>query len=142
MSGFVGVRNVQSAEELRSLIQEHQSEKSCFFLRWPHKVSGFRKALPDEFPSPDGQMFDSDIELRWKQQGQSYSVLLLSIGKIYADFESVGDQWEVKDQDAHLYSKTETRFPKGIDDQDIQIGQRFFTDLQTSTIHFVALKLN
>lgn len=142
MSAFVGTRTVQSAEELRSLLHYLKSENSCFFLRWPHKVSGFCKALPDDFPSPEGQMFDSQKELRWKSQGKGYSVLLLSASEAHADFEPVGKAWEVHVQDAHLYPKTETRFPKGINDQQVNISQRYFADPQTATVHFVALKVS
>ncbi len=139
MSAFVGTRTIESDEELRSLIEQFQGEKSCFFLRWPHKVSGFCKTLPDDFPSPEGQMFDSQKELRWKRQGKGYSVLLLSASEVYDDFEPVGKAWDIHVQDAHIYPKTETRFPKGINDQQINIGQCFFADPQTATVHFVAL---
>ncbi|MBW4458636.1 MAG: hypothetical protein KME47_00050 [Nodosilinea sp. WJT8-NPBG4] len=151
MSAFVGTQTVESAEELRSLIQQFQGEKSCFFLRWPHKVSGFCKTLPDEFPSPEGQVFDSQKELRWKQQGiGGYSVLLLSANGTNPDFEPISDsrniqiQWEVQTQDAHPYPQTETRFPKGLNykEEGFNLGQRYFFDLQTATVHFVALKVS
>lgn len=149
MSAFVGTRTVESAEELRSLIQQFQGEKSCFFLRWPHKVSGFCKTLPDEFPSPEGQVFDSQKELRWKQQGMGgYSILLLSANGANPDFEPISDsrniqiQWDVQAQDVHPYPQTETRFPKGLNykEEGFNLGQRYFSDLQTATVHFVALK--
>ena len=142
MSAFVGTRVVQSAEELRSLIQQFKGEKSYFFLRWPHKVSGFCKTLPNDFPSPEGQLFDSQKELRWKQRGKSYSVLLLSADEVYKDFDPVGTAWDAYVQDAHLYPKTETRFPKGIDDQQVNVSQRYFADPETATVHFVALKVS
>jgi len=142
MSAFVGTQTVQSAEELRSLLHQLKSENSCFFLRWPHKVSGFCKSLPDDFPSPEGQMFDSQKEVRWKQQGKGYSVLLLSASEAHAGFEPVGEAWEVHVQNAHLYPPTETRFPKGINDQQVNISQRYFADPQTATVHFVALKVS
>jgi hypothetical protein len=119
MSAFVGTRTVKSAEELRSLIQQFQGEKSCFFLRWPHKVSGFCKTLPEDFPSPEGQVFDSQKELRWKQQGTGYSVLLLSAtAGEHSEFEPIRDsqnvpiQWDAQVQDVYPYPQTETRFPK------------------------------
>jgi hypothetical protein len=142
MSAFVGTRTVESGEQLRVLIQQFQGEKSYFFLRWPHKVSGFCKTLPEDFPSPEGQVFDSHKELRWKRQGQGYSVLLLSANQPYDSFEPVGKAWEVYVQDAHVYPKTETRFPKGINDQQVNIGQRYFADPKTATIHFIALKVS
>ncbi|MGJ3250427.1 MAG: hypothetical protein ACFE0J_04735 [Elainellaceae cyanobacterium] len=145
MSAFVGTRTVNSVEELRSLIQQFESEKSCFFLRWPHKVSGFCKELPSEFPSPEGQMFDNQKELRWKQQGKSYSVLLLSASGGNPNFESVGEAWGAHSvQDAHPYPKTETRFPQGLDykEEDFNLGQRYFFDPKTAIVHFVALTVS
>lgn len=144
MSAFVGTRTVESAEDLRSLLQQHKTEKSCFFLCWPHKVSGFCQTLPSDFPSPEGQLFDSQKELRWKQQGQGYSVLLLSASEKHPDFEAIGEAWHVQVQDAHPYPKTETRFPRGLDyrEKDFNIGQRYFSDPETATVHFVALKVS
>lgn len=144
MSASIGTCTVASAEALRALLLQQQTEKSCFFLRWPHKVSGFCKALPSDFPSPEGQLFDSQKELRWKQQGQGYSVLLLSANERHPDFEPLGESWDVHVQDAHPYPKTETRFPQGLDymEKDFDIGQRYFTDPETATVHFVALKVS
>lgn len=143
MSAFVGTQTVQSSEELRSLLHQLKSENSCFFLRWPHRVSEFCTSLPDDFPSPEGQMFDSQKEVRWKQQGQGYSILLLSTEGENPDFEPVGKSWTFEDQEAHLYRLTETRLPKGIDSscngKKINIEQRYFADPQTTTVHFVAL---
>jgi hypothetical protein len=144
MSAFVGTCTVNSAEELRSLIQQFQGEKSCFFLRWPHRVSGFCESLPDDFPSPEGQVFDSQQEMRWKQQGKGYSVLLLSANGEHPDFEPIGDSWDEQVQDAHPYPKTETRFPKGLSyqEKEFNFGQRYFFDKQTATVHFVALRVS
>lgn len=141
MRAFVGVRDVASTEELRSLIQQLESENCCFFLEWPHKVRGFCEKLPSDFPSPEGQMFDKKQELRWKQQGQGYNVLLLSTDGEHPDFEPVGQNWSIQEQEAHLYPKTETRFPKGLNYKELNIGQRYFLDPQTATVHFVALKV-
>lgn len=139
MSAFVGTRTVASAEELRSLIEDLQTSKSCFFLQWPHKVSGLCRTLLTDFPSPKGQMFDSQKELRWKQQGRGYSVLLLHADGTHPSFKPVGNTWQVHVQDTHLYPRTETRFPKGINDLQINISQCYFADSQTAIIHFVAL---
>jgi len=139
MSAFVGTRTVASAAELRSLLQQHQTEKSCFFLRWPHKVSGFCPELPPDFPSPEGQLFDSQKELRWKQQGQGYSVLLLSSEEPQPGFTPVGTTWSIQNRETHLYPSTETRFPKGINHRQVNVGQRYFSDPKTATVHFVAL---
>lgn len=144
MSAFVGTHSVNSAEELRSLIQQFKGEQSCFFLRWPHKVSGFRTDLPKDFPSPEGQLFDSQKELRWKQQGKGYSVLLLSAEGEYPDFDPIGDSWDVQVQDAHPYPMKETRFPQGLNykEKEFNFGQRYFLNKQTATVHFVALKVS
>lgn len=154
MSAFVGTCTVDSAEELRSLIEQHQTSESYFFLRWPHKVSGFCKTLPDDFPSPEGQVFDSQKELRWKRQGTGYSVLLLSNQTDpVSGFTALDGAWEACDsalrdevvRPAYCHESKETRYPKGfycgtgIKPEAIQ--QRYFRDLQTATIHFVALTL-
>lgn len=140
MSAFVGTQTLATVEVLQSLIQNLSNEKSCFFLKWPHKVSGFCKQLPSDFPSPEGQMFDEKQELRWRKQGKGYSVLLLSTTGAHPDFEPVGQAWMTQDRTANLYPATETRFPKGIDCQKFTIGQRDFFDTHTATVHFVALK--
>ncbi len=150
MSAFVGTKTVASAEELRSLIQQFQGEKSCFFLRWAHKVSGFCKALPDDFPSPEGQMFDSQRELRWKRQGSGYSVLLLSHQSDPVNgFAALDGDWEACDRPAQLHKSKETQYPtrypkgfyigSGVNPKAIQ--QRYFRDRRTATVHFVALTL-
>lgn len=144
MSAFVGTCTVASEQELRSLIEALQTKESCFFLKWPHKVSGFCKALPTDFPSPEGQMFDRQKELRWKKQGKGFSVLLLSADGAHSDFEPIGDGWDVHVQDAHSYPKTETRFPQGLDydEKGFNLGQRYFANPRTAIVHFVALKVS
>ncbi len=146
MSAFVGTRTVASDEELRSLIQQFQGEKSCFFLRWPHKVSGFCKTLPDDFPSPEGQMFDSQKELRWKQQRAGYRVLWLSHQSDPVNgFAALDGDWEACDRPAQLHEAKETQYPKGfyfgpgVKPEAIQ--QRYFRDRRTATVPFVALTL-
>jgi len=57
-------------------------------------VSGIVDQLPQEFPSPEGQMFNADWELRWKQQGKGYEVLLLK--QILSLDLSVGQNWETQ----------------------------------------------
>lgn len=147
MSAFVGVKQVPSAEELTQLL-EKLPEPSYYFLRWPHEVSGIVKTL-SKFPSPEGQMFNSQFELRWKQQGSGYELLFL--GKVQPDaaqgFQEIGSdrkprepvQWKIIDRLAYLYRSDETRFPQNFLYEDIKIGQRYFIDAKTSTTHFVAL---
>ncbi|MGF1482361.1 MAG: hypothetical protein ACFB4I_23260 [Cyanophyceae cyanobacterium] len=136
---FVGTKIVIDSAELRSLINQLQSTNCYFFLRWPHKVSGFCTELPTDFPSPEGQVFNSQQELRWKQHGKGYSVLLLSASEEFPDFKLVGQSWNVREQGACVYPKTETRFPKRLEYQNINIRQRYFFDQQTATVYFVAL---
>lgn len=146
MSAFVGTCTVDSAEELRSLIEQLQTSESYFFLRWPHKVSGFCKTLPSDFPSPEGQLFNTTLELRWKAQETGYSVLLLSNqSDPVSGFTALDGNWEACDRPAHCHESKETRYPKGfyfgtgIKPEAIQ--QRYFRDRRTATIHFVALTL-
>ncbi|MCD8487754.1 MAG: hypothetical protein LRZ84_13735 [Desertifilum sp.] len=139
MNSFVGTQNVDSSEALCKLLSRYKTEDSRYFLRWAHDVSGFIQELPSNFPSPEGQMFSRDRELRWKQQGNGYSVLLLSTLGTEPNFSPVGQHWKTQDRSAYVHSTTETRFPKGISALKGGIGQRYFMDAQTSTVHFVAL---
>lgn len=173
---FVGVNpQVLSSQELIQVLEklETSAEPTYYFLRWSHRVSGFwqrrfeefpslaedicdrlkadqvDKSQPLEaFPSPEGQMFNSQLELRWKKKGANYEILLLSATgsqEDYPEFQLVGNDWKVVKRNAHLYAsgptQTETRFPKKFDHQDIKVAQRYFMDSQTATVHFVALTL-
>jgi hypothetical protein len=168
---FVGVNpQVLSPQELIQVLEklETSAEPSYYFLRWSHRVSGFWQRRFEEFPSlaedigdriivnqieaafpsPEGQMFNNQLELRWKKKQANYEVLLLSATgsqKDYPEFELVGNDWKVVNRNAHLYAsgstQTETRFPKKFDHQDIKVAQRYFMDSQTATVHFVALTL-
>jgi hypothetical protein len=169
---FVGVNpQVLSLEELIQVLEklETSAKPSYYFLRWSHRVSGFWQRRLEEFsslaedisdriivnqieaafPSLEGQMFNSQIELRWKKKKANYEVLLLSATgsqEDYPDFHLVGNDWKVVNRDAHLYAstptQTETRFPKKFDHQDIKVAQRYFMDSQTATVHFVALTVS
>lgn len=146
MSAFVGIsQKLLSADELQNLISKLANDSSYYFLRWANRVSGVVKEKdPDSFPSPEGQMFNTDLELRWKQKRQAlYEVLLLSsINDDYPDFEPLTQEWETEDRDAYFYPKTETRFPKGfIYPKELNIAQRYFRDKKTATVHFVALTI-
>jgi hypothetical protein len=142
MNPFVGYKKDQSVLQLLELITKLATEPSYYFLRWTHKVSGITKQQPTEtdFPMIEGQMFNQKYELRWKQKHKdSYEVLLLSIAGEYPDFERIGEDWQTQDRDAHLYSPTETRFPKGFYPTSIDVKQRYFIDKKTAAVHFVAL---
>jgi len=142
MNAFVGVSDrLLTAEQLKELVQKPYTSPSYYFLRWHHQVSGIVDSLPAEFPSPEGQMFNCDRELRWKQQGQHFTVLLLSTAGAESGFTPIGETWEIQQRDAHIYPSTETRFPKGFDHRGVNIAQRYFIDAQTATVHFVALTI-
>lgn len=155
MKPFVGYKKEPvSKDELLELIAKFATEPSYYFLRWTHKVSDNWEEKPtvSDFPMIEGQMFNQNCELRWKQKRKdSYEVLLLSITGEHPDFEIVGECakgkkseiWRTEDQDAHLYSSTEIRFPKAFPakEKELNIGQRYFIDKQTSTVHFVALTI-
>jgi hypothetical protein len=141
MSAFVGIsQKLLSADELQSLISKLANDSSYYFLRWANRVSGVTKKL-ENFPMLEGQMFNSELELRWKQKGANYEAFLLSsTAREYPDFEPLDREWEIEDKHAYFYPHTETRFPKGfIYPPELNIGQRYFKDKKTATVHFVAL---
>nr|RNJ64966.1 MAG: hypothetical protein EDM05_33670 [Leptolyngbya sp. IPPAS B-1204] len=152
-NGFVGVREKLSLEALQTLVGDQRIAiaPSYYFLRWSHRVSGIQMQLPEEFPSLEGQLFNAELELRWKYRNSGYEVLLLSksLPSSELGFSSVPGEWEWCDRHAHFYDADETKFPKGFTYQDangqlvspkaIPVKQRYFRDSQTATIHFVAL---
>lgn len=154
---FVGFKQIPSSEntndseELQRLIQSCYRETSYYFLRWKHKVSGILTYLPSDFPSPEGQMFNAELELRWKQNNRGYQVLLLSRNQLDSElrFTPIDKDWKICERNAYFYDIDETKFPQGftyrdesqknINPKKISIGQRYFQDAKTSTVHFVAL---
>lgn len=166
-TGFVGTQRISSADELKNLLLSKQliTAPNYYFLRWFHRVSGIIMKLPNEFPSPEGQMFNFERELRWKQRNNGYDLLLLS--QVESDlnlgFQAIPNHWdknhwEICDRDAHLYLTSQNQqpanFPKKFifldehekeiekPDENIHIGQRYFKDSKTATVHFVALTIN
>ncbi|OCR00139.1 hypothetical protein BCD67_20900 [Oscillatoriales cyanobacterium USR001] len=141
---FVGIKQLSSASDLRALLAQKADQNSYYFLRWFHKVNGIVKDLPPEFPSPEGQMFNPECELRWKQNKNGYEVLLLSQADLDLDldFTPVGKSWETQLRDAEVYSNPETRFPNPFKNECPDIAQRYFIDKQTCNVHFVALTVN
>ena len=149
--GFVYVRSGLSRDEVKELLEKLATKESYYFVRSPHAVSGICMKLPEEFfPGFEGQMFNADRELRWKKQGSAYQALLLS--RVEADlegFEPIGEKWEWCDRTAYFHPLDEPKFPKtfvykGEDDEkivsnNISIGQRYFQEKRTATVHFVAL---
>jgi len=158
MKGFVASNQVSSSDELASLLGELSKDRqNYYFVRLPHKVSGICLKLPEDFPGFEGQMFNEKLELRWKKQGNSYDVLLLSKEAVnLAEFNPIEVDWQISDRTAYWYVTSENKppaqFPKeflfldidgnSIKPEDIKIGQRYFQDKTTGTVHFVALTIN
>jgi len=139
---FVGYKQVSSADDLKELMTHYTNQSpSYYFLRWAHRVSGITSELPKEFPSPEGQVFNSVSELRWKRQGNGYSVLLLSKTLDAAEgFTAIPGDWETCDRTAHFYDEKDARFPKGFTyPKKFSIRQCYFLNAKTATVHFVAL---
>lgn len=140
---FVGQKIVNSAAELQNLLESLSTENRYFCFRWPHKISNFESQISENFPSPAGQMIDSQREIRWKQKGhQEFDILLLSTSESDNRFAPIGDRWYVETRDVFSYQSEETRFPKEIDRTPPKLKQNYFRDSQTSTIHFVALTVS
>ncbi|NEP56351.1 MAG: hypothetical protein F6K31_04915 [Symploca sp. SIO2G7] len=156
MKGFVYVKQVSDQNELKNLINQLSIEPSYYFVRLFHAVSGIRRQLPEDFfPGFAGQMFNYEQELRWKQQALGYELLLLSRQEAAPDlgfapicYKEKPIDWEICDRNAYFYNTGETQFPKGfiyqgVDGKEIPpIAQRYFQDLPTATVHFVALTVN
>jgi len=153
--GFVKTKQLNSPDELEELLNKisNDNPNSYYFLCLPHKVSGIVKKLPSEFPGIQGQIFNENLELRWKKNQKGYQVLLLSNSDSMVDFKPVGKTWETKTISAVTYWKKnldqnkdiETRFPRKFkverDNNNIDIAQRYFIDPQTATVHFIALTI-
>jgi hypothetical protein len=151
--GFVYVRSGLSRDEVKELLDKLAAEESYYFVRSPHAVSGICMKLPDNFfPGFEGQMFNADRELRWKKQGSAYQALLLS--RVEADLEGFEPidkdcEWQICDRAAYFHALDEPKFPKTfvykgeknekIVSNNISIGQRYFQEKRTATVHFVAL---
>ncbi|WP_414754257.1 hypothetical protein [Anabaena sp. CCY 9910] len=164
---FVGVNQQPlSAEELVKLLERLSNPPkydipSYYFLRWAHRVGGFwqrrsdkfanleddirdrlQQNLNETFPSPQGQLFNSRLEVRWQQKQGKYQILLLSSQEIVPGFKPIKRDWEIMEQSVLLHSQDETRFPKGLESDVVNnIAQRYFRDKNTATVHFVALTL-
>ncbi|WP_373530362.1 hypothetical protein [Nostoc sp.] len=166
MKPFVGVgKQLLTVIQLQELITILATNPSYYFLRWTHTVSGIKEQRPTEkeFPMTEGQMFNQECELRWKQKSKEcYEVLLLTIADNHHNFEPVGEGWRIEPNNpqifpsygypAYGYRPDETRFPKklifpnGLDirlkqenNNKPKLAQRYFIDNETSTVQFVAL---
>ena len=158
MKGFVGSKQVSSPDELKKLLGELSPDReNYYFVRLPHKVSGICMNLPAYFPGFEGQMFNEKLEVRWKKQGNGYDVLLLSQEIVNSvEFNPIEVDWQISDRTAYWYLTSENKPPaqfpkeflfldtngKPIKPESIKIGQRYFQDKTTGTVHFVALTIN
>jgi hypothetical protein len=138
MTAFVKSSCVNQ-ETLETLLKKIVTKDCCYILKWVHEIK-----LEIERPknlSPEGQFFTVDIEIRWKKAGDRYQVLSLSTRDFPLEgFQPLEGDWAYKDREAVYYKNTETRIPKAIDLKGAEIGQRYFIDRQTETIHFIALR--
>lgn len=140
MEGFISQKSNVLIGELRQLLKSRSD--TYYFLRDVDKVSGF--ITQDDLPntlSPEGHMFDQKVELRWQKRGDKYDLLWLGIEKPPNNFKNIAGKWQCKDRDALVYPDTEARLPKGIKSGSVNIGQRYFSDACTDTIHFIALRI-
>lgn len=118
------------------------SEKTYFFLRWPHGVSGIQVGIPTDPVCPEGQVFSQQRELRWKSTPHGWDLLYLGIQAAPDSFIPLPGEWRWEDHAADLYGSQsrETRFPKLLSHpQDLKVGQRYFRDERTARVHFIAL---
>ncbi|WP_413167620.1 hypothetical protein ACL6C3_13175 [Capilliphycus salinus ALCB114379] len=143
---FVGSKKIDSVDELKELLTQNANSSSYYFLRWVDKVSGIKELRSnfEQNPSPEGQMFNSKLELRWKRKGSGFEVLLLTEGDSLLEFKPLEKdcEWETEVRKACLYQQTETRFPNRFHYPDnLKIAQRYFKNKATSTVHFIALTI-
>ncbi|MBE9040989.1 hypothetical protein IQ235_09370 [Oscillatoriales cyanobacterium LEGE 11467] len=140
MPGFVGIKKSVSTEELQILLEQWKKPNSYYCLRWHHQASDIVKTLKEAFPSPEGRMFDAERELRWKQLTQStFSLLLLSENEDITQFEPLIGSWEYEDRASISDPDIKIRLPQKMTIESGEIGQRYFRDRDTGTVHFIAL---
>ena len=54
----------------------------------------------------------------------------------------LGKEWETVSLDAKAYPKTETRLPRSVNIPDsLDLGQRYFVDVETACVQFVSLRV-
>lgn len=142
--GFVSIQRTSlDQSSLDQLIRRCITGNAWQCLQWPDKTT-FSAGLPSEFSGQEGQVFTQDRELRWKRQGSSYKVLLLSKTEINDPaLKPLAEkqQWLIRDLNTNFHSRTETRLPWGVTyPKDLDIGQRYFIDRETGIVQFVALR--
>lgn len=148
MSAFVGTKEHLELTQLQELIKSLFPESAYFCERKPDKIEPIKPGFPQDF-APEGQIFNQQRELRWKKTKTGFNVLLLSLDEPQSQtLNKLKNNWKTEDQNVHIYGQNETRFPRGvhslsaeIDNNNFALGQRYFKDADTSTIHFIALTL-
>ncbi|MEM1253270.1 MAG: hypothetical protein AAGI69_12620 [Cyanobacteria bacterium P01_H01_bin.21] len=149
--GFVGTCETVSQEQLVSVLKQLAPSQSAYFLRWPHRVSGWRSTLPKEVLSPQGQLVTANLELRWQRHGNRYDLLLLSASSLKTEvkellkFQSLANnQWQTCLRPVLPYRERIPQYPKRFQYKGInpdQLQQRYFRNAQTGLVQFVALAL-
>ena len=147
---YVGFCSVNSEHELRQLIERFDRSTSYYFLRWVHRVSGMVASLPEGTLSPDGQVFNTAMELRWKACESGFEVLLLSTQGEEEGFQSMGNGWRHDDRPVLLNGlqseQKNLRYSNGFiyapEVKQKQIGQRYFQNLETLAVQFISLTVN
>ena len=162
----MGTRDHLSADDLRQLINalaetnaeplEKGTEGATvgYFLRWAHGVSGLVNQLPENFPSPQGQLLTPQLELRWQQQRLGYDSLLLSTSPVNKEhgFQPLAERFsQESDQSGRpalrpvlAHPRRGPQYPKAFTYSGLearQLRQRYFRNARTGIVQFVALTL-
>lgn len=154
--GYVAHAQVTDETVLRPLLtlasaDQSEAEESFFFLRWAHRVSGMKAALPETL-SPEGQWFSELGELRWKRDRHGYQVLWLGQQRpqdveqlSHLAWTAIDRQWQFVDQPVLLHDRRTPQFPHLFDYPtrlQNRLRQRYFRDAETDIVHFVALTVH
>jgi hypothetical protein len=143
---YVGCRTVASVDALKGLIEQYAGDTAAYFLRWSNRVSGVVSQLPKDFDRAEGQMFNQQLELRWKREGKGYSVLLLSQadGVDGSGFAPLPGNWQVEVHAALMHDQRNPQYPNRFQYQGIEssaLQQCYFRNAETGVVHFIALTL-
>ncbi len=154
--GFVECATLASEQELFSLFSVQSDDasqplESFFFLRWPHKVSGWVTEQPEQL-SPEGQWLTAIAELRWKCDRNGYQILWLgqqSAKEIQPlsglEWTPIDRTWETDDdKPVLLHDRRTPQFPHLFNYPtrlSNRLRQRYFRDANTGIVHFVALTI-
>lgn len=148
-AGYASTAIAQDEQSLRQLLDRYSQPGDFFFLRWLHKVSGITSQLGSQV-SPEGQLFNTTFELRWKKRQQGYSILWLGLqppddSDNLSTFTTIDRQWQTDDRPALLHDRKTPQYPNLFiypPELKDQIRQRYFRDGNTNIVHFVALTVD